>query len=201
MKKIEFKKGNWENELVHAYPFRFSETPEFLQGEDYIVNKADPTREDGFDYVSLMDKQSYPVGTKISTVCSFEKYGAPLITISDELYIDENGNYKYQNYYEVVLWEEGINVWRLEYVDGEVKVDLVVGVNMSLEENKNHSVTVEVADKRLKIDINGKYIDLMTPKLPENVYLGITACENINKFYSMTIDEVVDKKERTFFGM
>lgn len=201
MKKIEFKKGQWEKDLVHAYPFRFTESPQFMQGEDFIVNKEDPSREDGYDYVSLMDKKAYPLGTKISAVCLFEDFGAPLITISDELYTDENGNYKYKNYYEAVVWEEGINVWRIEYVDSEVRVDLVAGVNILLDARVKHNVSVEIWDKRLIVKINGRYINLMAPKLPQNVYLGITACENINKFYSMTVETDVKKDEKTFYGM
>lgn len=201
MKKIEFKKGKWEKELVHAYPLRFKETPRFVQGEDFIVNKEDSSREDGYDYVSVMDKTPYPIGTKILAETLFEDFGAPLITISDELYLDENGNHKYQNYYEVVLWEKGINVWRIELVNGEVTVDLVAGVNMPLEAGKKHNVSVEIWDKRLIIDINGQYINLMAPKLLENVYLGVTACENINKFYSIEIETDIKMYEKTFYGM
>ena len=201
MKKIEFKKGQWEEKLVHAYPFRFTETPQFMQGEDFIVNKEDPTRSDGYDYVSVMDKTPYPMGTKISAQTLFEAFGAPLVTISDELYIDENGNHKYQNYYEVVLWEKGINVWRIEFVDGEVTVDLVAGINIPLEAGKKHNVSVEIWDKRLIIDINGQYINLMAPKLPKNVYLGVTACENINKFYTMEIETEIKEFDKSFYGM
>jgi hypothetical protein len=101
----------------------------------------------------------------------------------------------------VVLWEKGINVWRIEFVDGEVTVDLVAGINIPLEAGKKHNVSVEIWDKRLIIDINGQYINLMAPRLPKNVHLGVTACENINKFYTMEIETEIKEFDKSFYGM
>ena len=43
-------------------------------------------------------------------VCSFEKYGAPLITIANAIGKDENGYPLYGDHFEIVAYESGCNV-------------------------------------------------------------------------------------------
>ena len=69
---IAFQKNAWdESAVTHAYTYRFPYTNRFLQHEDAIENGANPEMADGFDYLSIMSRQAFPTGTKITTRCSF----------------------------------------------------------------------------------------------------------------------------------
>ena len=187
--KIEFTKGKWEDFFIYAYSQRFPFAPKFKQEEDCIVNGRNPEMSDGFDYITIFAKEKYGVGTKLSAVCSFEEYGAPLITITDELTEDEEGNLKYRNYYEAVVWEEGLNVWKLYEEDGVMKWHMVMAVKFKLESNKKHEIRTEVVEKGWNIEIDGIKSYVRIEDLPTEFYIGITGCENINRFYSMEIEK------------
>ena len=112
--KINFAKGAWNtDELTYAYTYRFPQTNEFLQNEDSIENAENPAcAADGYDYLSLVSKATFGFGTKITTRCSFMGNAAPLIIISDGLDNCEDGHKRYARYFEVVVWRNGVNVWR-----------------------------------------------------------------------------------------
>ena len=111
---IAFQKNAWdESAVTHAYTYRFPYTNRFIQHEDAIENGANPEMADGFDYLSIMSREAFPTGTRITTHCSFSGNAAPLLIFSDALDLCEDGVYRYGNYFEVVLYKSGLNVWRL----------------------------------------------------------------------------------------
>lgn len=189
MTEVKFTKGNWEQHFQYAYTWRFPETPKFRQEESCIVNTKDGIRQNGCDFTSILLKKMYGVGTKISFTASFESYGAPLLVIADALDRDENGVLRFGDYQEVVLWENGVNIWDFHREDGQVKIDWVLRNDFPLAPGEVHELKVELAKKRLKIWVKDRYFELMMANLPEKVYLGITACEGINRFYGLTVEE------------
>lgn len=180
--KIEFKKGEWEQFFTHAYCCRFPQRPLFFQGRNYISNRENPNMADGFDYTTIITHEKYGKGTKIKLECSFEKYGAPLITLTDEVL---NGVYK--NYHEVVLWENGINVWHLSEIDGKMQIKKLASIPFKVD-SSIHSLCVEILENGIKAKAMEHEIYLRIENLPSEVFVGLTACENINRFYSVTIE-------------
>ncbi|MBR5156341.1 MAG: hypothetical protein IKW59_01070 [Clostridia bacterium] len=189
MKNIEFTKGNWENYFEYAYTTRFPFTPKFVQEEDCISNGRNPRMSDGFDYTTIMTKEKFGAGTKLWATCSFEKYGAPLITLTDKLKKDENGDLRYDACYEFVLWDKGLNVWDLFIKDSELKWEKMLSVDFSLACNEKHEIYIEILEKGARVVIGDKDIYLRIENLPENVYIGVTGCENINRIYNLKIDD------------
>lgn len=188
MKNIVFTKGNWENFFEYAYTTRFPFTPKFIQEEDCISNGRNPEMSDGFDYTTIMTKEKFGAGTKLWATCSFEKYGAPLITLTDKLKKDENGDLRYDVCYEVVLWENGINVWDMFIENGELKWEKALSIDFSLAAGIKHEMHIELMQKGIRIVIGDKDVSVRLENLPENVHIGITGCENINRLYSLKID-------------
>ena len=77
---IRFARDAWTtDELTYAYSYRFSDRPVFTQFDDHIENKADPDGPGGYEYISVLSRKQYAVGARITTHCSFEDDGAPLI--------------------------------------------------------------------------------------------------------------------------
>ena len=189
MTNIEFRKGKWENYFQYVYNSRFSLKPKFIQEEDCIVNGRTTEMKDGFDYTTIMTKKKYSVGTKIWFTCSFEDYGAPLIMLTDTISTDEERELYYDTGQEFVLWEKGLNVWDFFMEDDKLAWHDLLRANFSLEPGAKHEICLETNKKCVRATIGDKSIFLRIENLPEEFYIGVTGCENINRLYNLKIEE------------
>ncbi len=191
MKRIEFTKGNWEDKLFHAISYRFEDMPNLVQKEDYVVNSVNKSQRGimGYDYITVMTKEKYGVGTKVSSEVIFEGDAAPLITLSKELIEDEEGKLHFGNYYEVVLYKGGMNVWKMYMEEEKVKWHAMLMHSFPVEENKKHVFSVEIMENGLKIEHGEHKSFLHIEYMPKDMHVGITACEGITKIYSFTIED------------
>jgi hypothetical protein len=190
---INFSKGAWNtDEITYAYTYRFADTNKFLQNEDCIENAENPDcPADGYDYLSLVTKEKFEVGTKITTRCSFKGKAAPLFVICDALDDCEDGHKRYGNYFEVVLWKNGINVWRLwRKEDGSVTWHKRLGAEIPFAEDEIHTLSVEMKENYLAITADGIKLNLRAEDLFPSFHLGITGCEGPCRFYDMTVESV-----------
>ena len=190
--KYDFSKSEWKNDFKYAYSLVANSFCEFREEGGHIVNAYN---EDigGYDYVSITDAKTYGKGARVSTKCSFDSYGAPLLTFAASLWKDGNGNIRYGDHYEAVAYEGGCNVWYITEADEgserPFKVANCIRLRFPIEPKSVIDMSAEILDKALRIEVNGISFDLPTPLLPENVYIGITACEGINRFYEAEITE------------
>ena len=187
---ISFCKDAWdESAVTHAYTYRFPYTNRFLQHEDCIENGANPEMADGFDYLSIMTREKIPLGSKITTRCSFSGSAAPLLIFSDALDLCEDGVYRYGNYFEVVLYKNGLNVWRLwRQDDGRVTWHKRLGVTFPVSENEIHTLSTELKENYLNIALDNMCVSLRAEDLFPAFHLGITGCEGSCRIYDMAIE-------------
>lgn len=187
---ICFKKDAWdETAITHAYTYRFPDTNRFIQHDDCIENAENPTIDFGYDYLSLITREKYPLGTTITTHCKFSGLAAPLLIFSDNLDLCEDGSYRYGNYFEVVLYKDGINVWRLwREADGTVTWHKRLGAEFPVTENEMHTLSVTLEENYFVIDLDGMKFNLRAEDLFPSFYLGITGCEGPCLFYDMSIE-------------
>ena len=185
---IEFKKGMWEDALIYANSFRWDDEPQFIQEADHVHNRKISEERFGYDNISLMTREKYGFGVKVSTTCAFDDFGAPLIVIAEDLLDDGKGFLRYGEYFEVVLYENGVNVWRM-HMDADRKVTWhkALGVEFPVTALEPHELTVEIKENYLVIETCGQKMTLRCDDLPGKFHLGIDACEGINRFYDFTI--------------
>lgn len=188
--KFEFAKNSWNLEtLTYAYSYRFEETPVFVQNEDCIENTKNEGAVYGYDNISLLTKQPYGPGVKLTTRCAFEDLGAPLLVIADQLSTDARGVVRYGNYLEVVLWKNGVNVWRMWMENGEVTWKQLMGIDFPVSEYEVHTLSVTIETDTLHIEADDNKMQLYIDNMYSSYHLGINACEGINRFYDLTISE------------
>lgn len=181
---FDFSKGSWgTNALLYAYSYRFEETPVFVQREDCIENRKNDAATYGYDNISLLTKEKYGPKTTVTTRCAFEDLGAPLIVITDRITRDPRGVSRYGDYIEVVLWKNGVNVWRMRMEDGTVTWKQLMGVDFPVAETKIHTLSVTVGTDTLEITADGRKLLLYVENLYPSYHVGINACEGINRFY------------------
>ncbi len=188
MKKINFGTAEWNNELTTAYSFRFTENPKFTQKDGYITTVVNKEHREGFDNISLLTKEKYSAGVTATLRCAFEDIGCPEIIIVENTEDCPDGETRYGACFEVVLWKNGINVWRHFRDDGRCHWHLRLGDTFDVSENDIHTLTVTVEEQYLVIDIDGRGIKLRTEDLPKEFHIGLTACEGIVRLYDYTVE-------------
>ena len=171
--------------LAHTY--RFVETPDFTQEETCIRSAENPDHPEGFDNISLLTPNSYSAGVTATMRCSFEGLGCPEILLVFDPETDENGKLRYGACFEIVVYENGINVWRHYREKGECFWHQRLGVEYPVAENTVHTLTVTVLSDMLEITLDGQKNLLHTEDIPETFYLGLTACEGIARLYDFEI--------------
>ena len=187
---IHFSRNAWSSDdLVYAYSYRFTDRPVFTQFDDHIENKPDPNGPAGYEYISILTPQKYGTGTSVSTHVSFEGDGAPLIVLADKLYTDPDGTLRFGDYLEVVLYKNGINVWRMWYRDGKVTWKKLMGVQYPVTTGELHTLTVTAGEEGLNITADDRTMSVYIPDMYRSFHAGINACEGINRFYDMTVEE------------
>lgn len=188
MMNLSFKENSWEpDSLTYAYSYRFEETPVFVQKADCIENTKNEDAVYGYDNISLLTKEKFGPGTKLTTRCAFEDLGAPLLVIADQLSTDDRSVVRYGDYLEVVLWKNGVNVWRMWMKNGEVTWKQLMGVDFPVSEHEIHTLSVTIEKDTLHIEADNQKMLLYIEDMYPSYHLGINACEGINRFYSLSI--------------
>ena len=188
--KISFAKdGNWKEQLLQCYTFRMTEAPDFTQREKCIAGVTNPTHREGFDNISLITKEKYGLGATATLHCSFQDFGCPEIILVEEPKTWDDGVVRYEACFETVLWKNGINVWRYYLENGQCPHHLRLGLGYAVAEDTIHELIVKVQEKELVITLNGQTTTLRTEDLPEQVHLGVTACEGEVQLYDFTVEK------------
>lgn len=165
--------------------------PIFAFADGAAVNAYHADRGD-YDYVSIVTKERYGTGTTATAKCAFDHYGAPLIVLTDDIRTGGDGIDRYGLHFEVVVYENGINVWHIvpwpERTVRPIKPTLIAQRKFTLEDASLIDLSVSVGKKKLLICANGVELIAEHPDVPERFHIGITACENINRFYSFAVE-------------
>ena len=189
MKKVNFGNENWKEELIQAYSFRFTETPDFTQAEDHITTAVNPSHREGYDNISLLSPETYSVGVKAKLCCAFEGVGCPEIILVEKPEACDDGAVRYGACFEIVLWKNGVNVWRhyMDEADHRCWWHKRLGLTMPVTENEIHELEVEVIENYIVFSVDGISVRVRTEDIPEKFYVGLTACEGIARVYSLEI--------------
>ena len=193
---LSFARDSWTTEhFTYAYSRRFEETPVFTQREDCVESLENPQATYGFDNISLLTREKYAPGTVIRTRCAFFGDGAPLILLARDMEPDGRGVMRYGDYFEVVLYKNGVNVWRLRQdpsgkpENGYVTWHRLLGAEFPVEEGIPHDLAVVTGEKQMSITVDGtRRLTLRTEDLFPAFHAGIDACEGINRFWSLTVE-------------
>ena len=192
--KYDLSKGLPEN-FVYAASSIVHYRVKFHQEGDALVNETikleDPKAAyQNFAYISAVDKEPVALPVELEVECSFDKYGAPLIIFSESLHKLENGETQFGTHYEAVLYENGINLWHLTpQEDGTQKTANLCRAKLPFPAGEKLTMKVRLTREGIEA-VCGELTATADIALPEKMYVDITACEGINKFYSFSVESI-----------
>ena len=198
MKFYDFSKGVNEAELFYAYSPQSRTSNKFVLENDYIRNGEMPIADGAercchdYEHISLLTKEKYGVGTTVTLECDFKVMGAPLILFTNDL-IEIKGVQSYDRHIEVVVYDEGINVWDIVYAPDKPERRYIMPKKIAFKKfeipnGSRVTVSAKMLDKALYIVANGEELTVEIPDFYTSCYVGLTACEGINRFYSLKVE-------------
>lgn len=184
-----FANDAWRGELVQAYSFRFTETPDFTQAEDHVTTAVNPSHREGYDNISLLSPEAYRTGVSARLRCAFDGVGCPEIILVKHPERCEDGAVRYGECFEIVLWKNGVNVWR-HFMDGERRCSWHkrLGLSMPVSEGEIHELEVKTEEKYITFCVDGVSAKLRVEDLFDTFFVGVTACEGIVRLYDFRIE-------------
>lgn len=138
-------------------------------------------------YASML--LTHKVGGKvdISSTMSFDYRMAPLIVIADDLGKSKDGSLEYRRHTEVVLYDEGLNVWQHHYTDGKPSFTKLAWAKLKFVPKHKYDLRISLRGKEMTITVDGHELGCTNVDLPDSFYVGITGCEGINRFYDFAV--------------
>jgi len=184
---------------------RFDYLGQWLQKADGIENQVPANAAPhelmgsraGETYTSMVLKDRFRGSATIQATMSFADQMAPLIVIASDLGADQKGRPEYRDHYEIVLWNEGVNVWHHGYAEGKPSWQLAAYAKFPLKANTRYEASVQLKHepgvKSLTVRVADHEFGFSDPALPDLFFAGITACEGVNRFYDFSIAAAKDQ--------
>ena len=151
-------------------------TPEELQGK-----RAAET------YSSMVYKEKVQGNVTIASTMAFAHQMAPLILLTPALAKNAKGQHECSERFEIVIFNEGVNVWRHSLKEGKLTYRKAAFASFRLEKDTPYRLEVKKTGKTLTVSVAGHTFGYSDDALPDACYVGITGCEGLNRFYDFSI--------------
>lgn len=179
------------DDFMYVYSPACKAYKEFVVEDDCIHNSFNEEIND-WDYISIVTKDKYTSGVTVKTKCAFEKFGAPLIVFTDDIFEGKDGRPTYGHHFEIVAYEDGINIWSIvpwwERTERPIKSERIGFIEFPVDANALVELEVKIEKGKIIATLCGKTVDVEYSSIPEEFHVGITACEGVNKFTEFVID-------------
>ena len=190
---ISFNKDSEYGRLMpYASSYRFDGEREFTQLEDCVTNLPCERDPGGWEWISVLSKEKYPKETGFCATCSFEGIAAPLIVIAKDVHT-VGGKRKFGDYFEIVIWKNGVNIWQMDYdperkENGGVAWKLRLGVDHSFEEGVKHTISFKMVGNHMHVYADKEHYRLYLPDMYDDFHIGFSLCEGKCALYSMSTE-------------
>ncbi len=196
--RCRFKPHGWHmGDWLMVRSPRWDYDGEWIQERDHIRNrvpgqwKPEKMVEGGpgaaETYTSMVYCKPLEDDFTVTTRMSFDYRMAPLVVLAAEP-VYKGGQREYREHCEVVLFDEGVNVWTHGFSSAGPHWILAAYWRFPLEANIAHRLQVQRQGAQLKMILGDRRFGCVPAGLPATVFTGITACEGVNRFYEFGIE-------------
>ena len=200
--ECEFKPGKWnKDDFIQVKSARWPNINGFRQERDHIVNicPADATAKDMLGkrapetYAAMIYKNPIKGNCEVKAEMSFDYRMAPSIVIAEKVGTSDKGFPEFRTHYEIVLFDEGINIWRHWFENGKQVWRKAGYMKAKFLPNVKYELEVDIKFTRrgplLKVSVNDKEFGIIEDAMFKEYYVGIIGCEGVNRFYDFEIDK------------
>ena len=196
-----FERGKWNPQTcLPVKSPRFNYMGDMVQMDDHITNRTPDLPDDvilkkhGEDvYSCIMLRKKFTGNSLISSTMSFDHRMAPLIVIAGEIGKSAKGEAEHREHYEVVLFDEGINIWHHTYRDGKPGWYKAAFLKAKFLPKKRYDLQVKLSytkrGKIMTVTCDGKTFGYTDNNLPDSYYAGLIGCEGRNRFYDFKVKQ------------
>ena len=177
-KSARFPKiGKWNQDIDHIW----NAIPTDATEDEMISKRAAET------HAALVWRR--PIVGKFEAKCkmSFDHRMAPAIILASELNPLTDQTVEYRDHIQIVLFDQGINVWGGKWDDEKFNWTKLAYHRFSLEPKKIYELAVARDAKSLVVRIDGQHEFGFAIETPDSVNVGIIGCEGINRFYDFSL--------------
>jgi hypothetical protein len=191
-----FATGNWKQaDWLRVKSPQGEHFGGWVQRDGYIANtvpsKASPEELQGKysaeTFSCMVYKERIKGDVSVASTMSFAYKMAPLILLTANLSEDAKGRKQCAERFEIVIFDEGVNIWRHFVQDGKLTYRKAAFVNLRLEKDTKYRLKVTKTGKTLTVSVAGHTFGYIDDGLPESFFVGITGCEGLNRFYDFTV--------------
>jgi len=200
--RSEFGRGFWRQDdwLMLKCPRFDQPVSSWIQHEDHIANPVpkgvSPEEWMGTfapdTFATMILRQKFMGPAVMTSTMAFDHQMAPLILITPEYAADAKGRPEYRNQWEIVIYNKGIYVWQHFWNGGQCTWRPAAHCKSEFQPMTRHRLTVELGihpgGKELKIRCGETAFSFFADALPDTYYVGLTACEGLNRFYDFQIE-------------
>lgn len=160
-----------------------------MAGRSEWLQKNDCIENDG-NHTSMVYKKKFKGDMTVSSTTAFADRMAPAIVIVSKIGDSADGAKAFDEHVEIVIYDDGVNIWRLHTVGGKSLWEKTAFWKFKLVKNTLYKLEVTKKGKELSIKVDGQTMGYVDSSLQDEYYVGITGCEGVNRFYDFAVKNV-----------
>lgn len=197
---ISFARDKWDKkQWLEVKSPRFDYLGKMVQEDDHIVNATPPLpaeeifKKHDADVYSCIIYNKKISGNKIeiSSKMSFDYSMAPLLMFCENIGKSSKGIPELREHFEIVLYNEGINVWHHTFKNGKPSWHLAAFLKEKFLPRKIYDLKIILKKRKsltqMTIECDGKKFGYQDEDFPVEFYAGLTGCEGRCRFYDFKI--------------
>jgi hypothetical protein len=138
-------------------------------------------------YSCMLYKEPAAGNVTITSTMAFADKTAPLILLVPELPQSAQGPREFGEHYEIIIYDQGVNVWRYFAQKGKLTFRRAAFATFPLQKDTKYTLEVKKTGKTLTVSVAGHTFGFFDDALPDTFYTGITGCEGLNYFYDFAV--------------
>lgn len=203
-----FARGKWDPaQWFEVKSTHFKQSRGMVQQDDHIMNEVPDlpdaelhAKHQQYLYSCLVLDRKFSIPCVISSTMSFDYLMAPLIVIAPDFGKNAAGQREQRDHFEIVLYNQGLNIWRHSYENGKPSYYLAGYLRTSFQPKTKYNLQVKVFKnrygKQLEVTCGGHCFAIRDNSLPDTFYAGIIGCEGRNRFYDFGVRSLRKKKRK-----
>ena len=164
----------------------------WVQRDDCIENEtpADPAKRSALEGSLTTMIYNTKFGGNWTASATFEigAGSAPGIIIAQDWAPDAQGRPQYGEFYEVIIYEKGLNLWHhFAGPDGKRAYEKTSYSTFALQPDTHYTLQVQRRKQSLQMTVDGHIVGVLVNSLPAEVFLGVEGCEGVSRVYDFAV--------------